>query len=133
MNPARFRSLTHLSSDWYWEQDANYRFTGMDGALRERTGISDTEHIGKTRWELPALNLSEADWAGHRTLIDARLPFHDLETLRSDAGGRIQCVSSSGEPMLDDRVTAFRGYRGIGRDITERKQEEAVLRTEKGA
>ncbi|MBI3376548.1 MAG: PAS domain S-box protein [Betaproteobacteria bacterium] len=129
---ARFRSLTQLSSDWYWEQDENFRFTGLEGSIREGTGINEAEHIGKTRWELPTLNLTEAEWAGHRIVLDAHLPFYDFEMRRPDAGGRAHWVSISGEPMFDERG-AFRGYRGIGSDITERKQEEALIDGQKQA
>jgi PAS domain S-box-containing protein len=124
---ARFRSLTRLSSDWYWEQDANCRFIAIEGDLLDRTGISNAEHIGKTRWELPALNMSEADWAAHRAQLDAHLPFHNFEMRRPDAGGRMRWVSISGEPVFDARGV-FSGYRGVGSDITERKQAEAALR-----
>jgi PAS domain S-box-containing protein len=121
---ARFRSLTGLSADWYWEQDANFRFVKIEGALRDRSGFTDAEHIGKARWELPALNMSAADWASHKAQLDAHLPFHDLELRRAaDRGGRAHWISSSGEPIFDERGT-FRGYRGIGRDISERKLAE---------
>src|SRR5207249_429884 len=50
---ARFRSLTALSSDWYWEQDEHYRFTGLSRELHGKAGIGVEEHIGKTRWDLP--------------------------------------------------------------------------------
>ena len=127
---ARFRSLTTLSSDWYWEQDQNFRFTSftnMDGALGLPTAISDTKHTGKTRWELPALNMTEADWAKHKALLEAHLPFTNLELQRVGANGGMHWVSISGEPRFDRRG-ALRGYRGVGRDITERKSAEVLVR-----
>ena len=37
---ARFRSLTQLSSDWYWEQDSEFRLTFMSSHMGERTGLA---------------------------------------------------------------------------------------------
>ena len=36
---ARFRSLTELSSDWYWEQDATGNFTQVSGPALEMLGM----------------------------------------------------------------------------------------------
>ncbi|MEX0959477.1 MAG: EAL domain-containing protein [Burkholderiales bacterium] len=120
----RFRSLTELSSDWYWEQDENYRFIRLPGGT-ERVNPSD--HIGKTRWEIGYANMTEADWAGHRAMLDARQPFRDLVFSRTRADGGTYFVSISGEPIFDERGN-FKGYRGVGRDITLQKEAEAALR-----
>ncbi|MBI5721613.1 MAG: PAS domain S-box protein [Burkholderiales bacterium] len=122
----RFRSLTALSSDWYWVQDTEFRFVEMRGEHTDRTGTTRGEYIGKTRWELPALNMSEADWAGHRTRLAAHQPFRDLVIRRPDIEGKAHWVSISGEPIFDNDGR-FRGYRGIGREITERMQAAQAL------
>src|SRR5471030_716759 len=36
---ARFRALTELASDWYWESDENQRFTRVSGPILEMFGI----------------------------------------------------------------------------------------------
>jgi diguanylate cyclase (GGDEF)-like protein/PAS domain S-box-containing protein len=127
---ARFRDLTALSSDWYWEQDASLRFTVMTGGGgRGRTGLPMQTHLGKTRWDLPALNLSEEDWARHRAQLERREPFHDFEIQRQGADGRVRWASVSGEPVFDAEGR-FRGYRGVGKDITARKRDEQMLRLE---
>ena len=67
---ARFRALTELSSDWYWEQDEAFRFTVMSHNLGNTGGgVTNLAHIGKTRWDMPALNLSENDWRAHRAAL----------------------------------------------------------------
>jgi PAS domain S-box-containing protein len=123
---ARFRGLTTLSSDWYWEQDQDFRFTLMSGELLTRTGIDVAQHIGKTRWELAALNLDDTDWAEHRAGLERHELFRDFEMRRPDRDGRMHWVSISGEPVFDD-AGRFTGYRGVGRDITERKLREAQI------
>ena len=117
----RFRALTELSSDWYWEQDENFRFVMLSGDVVLGTGMSGQQQVGKTRWELPALNLSESDWQRHRAVVQAHQEFRDFEIRRPDSDGRMHWASVSGTPMFDSNGV-FRGYRGIGRDITPQKQ-----------
>jgi len=123
----RFRNLTELSSDWYWEQDKNFRFTMFSDNLHRRLGPTMESLLGKTRWELPTLNMTEADWAVHRALLEAHQPFRDLQWHRLGQDGKLQIASISGKPIFD-ADGQFRGYRGIGKDITESKRSEEALR-----
>lgn len=120
----RFRSLTELSVDWYWEQDEQYRFTRLSGGT---VRVNPQDNVGKTRWEIGYGNMSEADWAAHRAVLDARQPFRDLQLWRVRTDGGTHHVSISGEPKFDEEG-AFRGYRGVGRDITPQKEAEASVR-----
>ncbi len=123
----RFRSLTELSSDWYWEQDAELRFIDTKGATDARGGISPESHIGKRRWELPNTQILGQTWEEHKALLDARQPFHDLLLKRTDAGNQVRYISVSGRPVFDSHQE-FRGYRGIAKDVTERVRAEEALR-----
>src|SRR5215831_1731368 len=122
----RFRSLTELSSDWYWEQDENFRFTMFSDNLHRRLGRLESL-LGKARWELPTTNMTETDWAAHRAVLEAHQPFRDLQWQRIDDQGNLRFASVSGTPMFDAEGR-FRGYRGIGRDITDSKRSEEALR-----
>src|SRR5207244_7065360 len=123
----RFRSLTQLSSDWYWEQDAQFGLKFMSRRMGERTGLDAAAYIGRKRWDQPALNLTETDWAAHRAQLERHEPFRDFEMERQNPTGGTRWISVSGEPIFDE-TGVFTGYRGVGSDITERKQAEAELR-----
>jgi PAS domain S-box-containing protein len=123
----RFRSLTQISSDWYWEQDDKFRLTFMSGRMGERTGLDPSSYLGRQRWDTPALNLTEDDWRRHREQLVRHEPFHDFEMQRPNEGGGTRWVSLSGEPLFDEDGR-FAGYRGVGKDITERKRAEEDLR-----
>ncbi|MEA3393386.1 MAG: EAL domain-containing protein [Pseudomonadota bacterium] len=117
---ARFRSLTELSTDWYWEQDAEFRFTQMSiGRIR-----ADVEpFIGKTRWELPLEGVTPVQWAEHRKQLERHEPFKNfVYQVRAD-NGELHTFSISGTPILDEQGR-FRGYRGVGTDITDRMTAE---------
>ena len=122
---ARVRGLLALSSDWCWEQDEHYRFVSHTGAASGSSGIYDESIIGKTLREPPFDGMSEADWQAHRRLVEWRATFRDLELRCTDRAGEERWVSISGEPTFDEQ-DRFKGYRGTMRDITLRKQSEAL-------
>lgn len=126
---ARFRSLTSMSSDFYWETDAEHRFT-LRGDGSKPSAIAEfltAAWIGKRRWELPCISPDEAGWQAHRALLDARQPFRQFELSRLGADGAARHISISGDPAFN-AAGAFKGYRGVGSDVTERKQAEQSLR-----
>jgi PAS domain S-box-containing protein len=123
---ARFRRLTELSSDWYWTQDENLRYSYFSEYANDQAGYPAESPMGKTRWELPVIPLS-CSWPEHQALLAARQPFRDFEYSRSGEDGRIRYISVSGVPVFDEQGR-FRGYEGVARNITERKRIEEELR-----
>ena len=122
----RFRSLTELSSDWFWEQDENFRFVRQDGAMVRLAGNQGTASLGKTRWEIGALNMKASDWAAHKAVLESHAVFRDLELNDVDLEGQPYWVSISGVPMCDVDGK-FKGYRGVGHNITARKLADAKI------
>ncbi|MDT8991143.1 EAL domain-containing protein [Curvibacter sp. APW13] len=120
---SRFRALTDLSSDWYWEQDAEYRFVRIDGSPTGAMSLEADSLIGKTRWESGVEGVSASEWAKHRADLFAHRTFHDFQVARRLSDGSVMWASISGAPIFD-KQGKFIGYRGIGRDITERKRDE---------
>jgi diguanylate cyclase (GGDEF)-like protein/PAS domain S-box-containing protein len=125
----RFRGLTELSTDFYWEQDAEFRFTRLEGRTAGQDPVANREFlIGKTRWEARAEPLT-GTWDDHRRLLEAREPFYDFEMRVVDHGGRERFLSTSGRPCFDANGV-FQGYQGSARDISARKREERLLKVE---
>ena len=122
----RFRSLTELSSDWYWEQDEALRFTYVSPGFEERSKHDPALVLGKRRWDFDNVMPESGTWDDHRKLLEARRPFRDFEqiTVRPD-GARVH-ITSSGEPVYDE-TGAFLGYRGVSSNISVRKAAEARL------
>src|SRR5258707_6190560 len=71
----RFRNLTELSSDWYWEQDETFRLTMVSDNLHKRLVTLTQSIIGNARWEFATLNMTEADYAAQRALLVTHQPF----------------------------------------------------------
>ena len=122
----RFKDFAEIASDWFWETDAELRYTWLSDGIRERMGIEPDWHYGKTRLELVA---SDADRAVVQAIHERMLrrePYRDVEYLRRGPGVE-HWLRVSGKPVFD-RAGTFLGYRGTGRDVTELKQQEAALR-----
>jgi diguanylate cyclase (GGDEF)-like protein len=123
---SRFRSLTELSSDFYWETDTGHRMLRMTHGSRYKPVVGGGGR-GKTRWEAPSTHPDAAGWAAHRAILDAAAPFRDFELGRLDAEGVERHLSISGEPVFDESK-AFKGYRGVGKDISEQKRAEIRIK-----
>ena len=114
---AKFRSLLGLSTDWYWEQDESLRFSYVSAGYERQTGLKAADSLGKTRMELDDLFESAEQRALHQADVAAHRPFRDLRLCWKTPQRDVRYVSVSGEPVFDVQGR-FRGYRGVGRDIT---------------
>jgi PAS domain S-box-containing protein len=127
----RFHTLLRIAADWYWEQDEQFRFTYISPEAATRSTMAIESQLGRTRWELPELGMSESEAAAHRADLLAHRPFRDLILRRFGPTGRPIYAAISGEPVFDVDGK-FRGYWGVGRDITaEYESQQATLRSER--
>ena len=122
-------NLLLLSSDVYWEQDAESRFIRFSGANQTWVDSLRKRAIGTRPWDMPYFNMSAQDWDRFRSTLAQRQPFRDRELARLDEGGRVRWISVSGEPVFDAEG-AFAGYRGVAKDITAGKREQALVTLE---
>ncbi|HLX80645.1 MAG TPA: response regulator [Burkholderiales bacterium] len=116
---ARFRSLTNLCSDWYWEQDENGEFTKVSGPVLEMLGIR-VNALGADGSGPPVSGWNEAERKVLLATIAARQPFLDFIFSRTNTDNSQQQYRVSGEPMFN-QSSRFIGYRGIGVEITTKQ------------
>jgi PAS domain S-box-containing protein len=116
---ARYRSLTELAADWYWEQDEHGNFTRVSGPVLEMLGIRVPALAGEAGG-VPSEGWNETEREALRAIIAARQPFLDFVFSRVHADGSQQRFRVSGEPMFNQSCR-FIGYRGIGVEITTKK------------
>jgi len=117
---ARFRSLTELASDWYWEQDELGHFSKVSGPVLEMLGVQNTALSSDATLEQKA-TWNEKEREQLRATIEARQPFIDFIFSRTNADGSEQQFRVSGEPMFNQNAR-FVGYRGIGVECTPAKK-----------
>ena len=111
-----------MSSDWFWEQDSEFRFVRVTSDLGRKYSISGENYEGKTRWDI-AVDMDEAQLTAHKALLNAHEPFYDFEYSVTGDKGEKRYIRVSGEPVFDEKGK-FLGYHGVGEDITERRQYE---------
>lgn len=123
----RFRSLTTLSSDWYWEIDADLRFTFLSEGIHTRLGIRPEEILGMTI-DMTCEDCGDPGFIECVASMAARRPFRDqvYPVMHSTYPGVVRFIRMSGEPLFEDEI--FRGYRGITRDVTHEVRNAQALR-----
>ena len=117
-NEGRYRDFAEAASDWFWELDRDLRFSYMSKSIHAPAAEFAAEFLGKPITEVRAGGLGRTDWSPLVEAQLARRPFRDFRFRRTTPSGGVRHLSISGVPIFD-ADGAFRGYRGIGRDITE--------------
>ncbi len=123
---ARFRHLLSMAADWYWEMDREFRFTHLAEDKLGSSGLDLSSRLGKTPWELENMGLSDEELDAHRADLESHRSFHGLVARRRSSDGGQRYVSISGEPRFDADGN-FRGYWGVGRDVTNEVQAEQTI------
>jgi PAS domain S-box-containing protein len=113
---ARYRSLTELASDWYWEQDESGSFTKVSGPVLEMLGIR-VETLTGGKFPTSKDGWDETQRQELQARISARQPFLDFTLNRANPDGSRQQFRVSGEPMFNS-ACRFLGYRGIGVEVS---------------
>ena len=126
-NQRRFQDIAESASDWFWETNSNFEFTYISERFYEITGLEPSSVLGRTQWDVAGprqIAAAREVWQAHFRIMSAREPFRGLDITIHDRNGAARHILLSGKPSFYDNGI-FRGYRGIGSDITERKAAEA--------
>ena len=122
----RYRALTELSSDWYWEQDPDFRYTLLSPGLERCLGFPAEHFAGRQVSEVFDAPDDDLRWDRYRATLAQRASFVDVRVRARTCAGRTRLLSISGVPIVDVNGR-FGGYRGIGQDITDDVGMQAEL------
>src|SRR5688572_7844554 len=128
LSEERFRHLTSLSADWFWETDAQHRVIWVSGGPAVAALFGSEMAHGRKLWEVPGVAVEPRALVEHFERLeelDAQMPFFDFVVSGSAAGER-RAHRITGKPRYD-ASGRFLGYRGVGQDITERRRAEQAL------
>lgn len=123
----RFRSLVEATTDWIWEVDQNGVYTYVSPKIKDLLGYEPNEVIGKTPFELMPPEEAACIGTIFRDIVASQRSFDRMENVNLHKDGRCVVLETNGVPIFDENGI-FRGYRGIDRDITERKRNEEALK-----
>lgn len=122
----RFRNLTRLSADWFWETDAEHRISWISGGAQVSSLLGEKSVYGLRLWDIARIEFQPDALAVHEERLAGRLPFFDLELTVRTASGAQHVHSLSGEPVVT-AAGSFRGYRGVARDVSQQRGAERAL------
>ncbi|HPE31411.1 MAG TPA: response regulator [Parvularculaceae bacterium] len=121
----RFRHFAESASDWWWEADAECRYTYVSERATHSTGIDRTQFIGQPM----GCRIDPEEFPQHEEFqraVAAHEPFKDIIVyIPGEAKGA--WVTLSGKPVFDENGV-FLGYRGAGRNVTLRIEAETAAR-----
>ena len=123
----KFRNLVETTSDWIWETGADGTYTYSSPRVRALLGYEPEEVIGRKPFDFMPPDETDRIGALFTRITEERRPFFNLENLNLTKDGRSVVLETSGVPRFDAQGNLL-GYRGIDRDITERKRAEEALR-----
>jgi len=123
----RYRGLVESSHDWIWQVDAECRYTYVGAQCRHLLGYEPEEILGKTPFELMPEQEAARVAKVFGPIAAAHQPFRGLENTNVTKSGQRIILETNGTPVFDHQGN-FAGYRGMDRDVTERKRAEIALR-----
>jgi PAS domain S-box/diguanylate cyclase (GGDEF) domain len=123
----RLRDFVESASDWFWETDAELRYTYFSDRYQEATGVAPETRLGRKRGDFRLEGDNNGDWPAHLADLENRRPFRDFEFAYLDVDDKRRVARVSGRPVFD-RDGTFLGYRGVGRDITAEVTAEERIR-----
>lgn len=126
-NEQKYRALVETTSDWIWEVDRNGIYTYASPQVKPLLGYAPEEVLGKTPFNLMPQDEAQRMGSLFAAIVADGKPFANLENINLHKNGRRVVLETSGIPIFDDQGH-LRGYRGVDRDITERKRVEEALR-----
>jgi diguanylate cyclase (GGDEF)-like protein/PAS domain S-box-containing protein len=118
--------FAQVSCDWFWEMDANLRFTYFSNRWEVVFGFSPEREIGKSRLEIALNAEDQALWKPHIDDLLARRPFRDLTYPYRHKDGTIRWLRVSGQPVFGP-AGDFQGYRGVGTNVTAEIEADQKL------
>ena len=113
-----------LLGAWEWNTDAEHRYIRLDPRFHAMTGFDPADFIGRRPWEIDGAEAATGNWRTYHTQFDARA---EVALILSCPGadGAPRHLELRGRPLR--HKGCFRGYRGIGRDVTEQLSTERAL------
>ncbi|OYD15354.1 hypothetical protein CH333_05925 [candidate division WOR-3 bacterium JGI_Cruoil_03_44_89] len=123
----RFQDIVVNTGDWIWETDEKGCYNYCSPVVKQVLGYECDEVLGKYFYDFFDPDEREESKKAAFEIFKKKTPFKNFVNRNVHKNGHVVILETSGFPMLDDRGN-LRGYRGVDRDITERKQMEETIR-----
>lgn len=122
----RFADIVTASADWTWEVDATGHYSYVSESVIDALGYTALEVIGKTPFDFMPPDEAKRIERVFAKIMAQRKTFRDLDNVNRHKNGSVRHIQTNGLPILDEQGNLL-GYRGMDRDVTERKLAELAL------
>lgn len=126
----RLLDFSSTAADWFWEMDADLRYSYISVDDPRITGLSAADHMGRTHRDTAPRRFGENKLRAFEATMHNRESFSDIRFSRITDGGEELHLMISGKPVYAENGE-FIGYRGGGRNIAALIETEEALRLEK--
>ena len=126
VSQARYRALVETTPDWVWEMNEQLSLTYVSPQSERLLGYTADELLGHSPLEYMTEEDAKRAAAETADLFGNRRPMHEIVGTFVHKSGRQVIVETNAVPLYD-AAGHYRGYRGVGRDVTERKRTADAL------
>ncbi len=123
----RYRNLIETTSDWIWECDRDGKYIYSSPRVSDLLGYQPEEILDKTLMDIVSPQQEKTFYTAYKELLHAQKPINGLENTCLGKRGQVVVLENNAVPIFDDEGT-FLGYRGIARDVTERRIAMETIR-----
>jgi PAS domain S-box-containing protein/putative nucleotidyltransferase with HDIG domain len=116
----RYRNLIETTSDWIWECDRDGKYIYSSPRVTNLLGYPPNEILDKTLMDIVSPQQEKTFHRTYQELLHAQKPITGLENTCLGKSGQVVVLENNAVPIFDGEGT-FLGYRGIARDVTERR------------
>jgi PAS domain S-box-containing protein len=124
---ARYRDLLDAAAEWVWEWDAAFRVSHLSPDFAASTGLLPQSFLGRRQEETAVTEATADQWNDHRATVAAHRRFRDFIFKVAGGDGRAVWLKIGGTPVFG-ADGAFRGYRGVGSNVTAQVEADQALR-----
>ncbi|WP_404380467.1 PAS-domain containing protein [Caenispirillum salinarum] len=121
----RFKDLAEAASDWFWETDADLRFTFVSPRVLTVMGVDPRHFLGRTLMDLADDAPDPLPLRHQMERLRGRQPFRDVGLGQMLPDGRVKHLKLSGRPVHDHHGR-FQGFRGTATDVTAEVEARAA-------
>jgi|GEM_PF-4756868 len=125
----RFHDYSNIAADWFWETGPDFCFTYLSTNVETVTGLHPDQILGKPRHEIyRKMDIFHSEqWECYLQSIEKKEAFYNFDLPWQRPDGTNCFISLTGKPRFNDKGD-FLGYRGVGRDITQRERLKFLSR-----
>ena len=122
----RLRDIMFNTMDWVWEVDEKGRYTYSSQRDIDLFDVATDEIIGKTPFDFMLPDEAKRVALIFSEIAAKKMPIKDLENWNIGKNGKKICLLTNGVPIIGSKGQLL-GYRGVDKDITDRKLAEQEL------